>query len=413
MNRGPTPAPAAEVQGCVAYVTAVFPARSETFVYREVRGLRTRGWRVVPVTLRPPEDDAGAEFADLRAGRLVAYRPGQLGRSLLECLTHPLAAARTLLRAGRDLLFPGEAMRLAARLRLLVQAVFALGLAHRLRRAGVRHVHCHFAHAPTGVGMYAAMQLLVPFSFTGHANDLFQRRALLGRKLERAAFVACISHWHAAWYAGMAPEVAARCRVIRCGVDMAEWQAQPTQSSAGRALRLLTVCRLIRKKGVDTVIEAVARLQRPVELTVAGDGPERQRLEELARRCGCADRIRFVGAVANDAVRRLMGATDVVVLACRTDAAGDMDGVPVVLIEAMASGLATISGDLPAIRELIDDGVNGVLVPGDDPAALAARIEQLDDAQRADLGRAARTKVADEFSLATTLQRLEAALRQR
>lgn len=394
----------------VAYLSAVLPCRSETFVYRELRALRERGWAVLPVSLRAPVVEAVDGLEDVTRDVIVVYSTDTWVALLGEALARPRALLATARRAARDAIAPGEPTPARERLKLPVQALAGAGLAARLRRQGVSHIHCHFAHAPTTVGMYAARHLDVSFSFTGHANDLFQRRALLKRKLERAAFVACISRWHRELYAAVWGPARAKCAVIRCGVDVERWAPRAFEADPG-VLRISTVCRLVEKKGVDTLIAAVARLARPVALTIAGDGPERGRLERLTRELGCQDRVRFLGALDNEAVRHLMQReTHVFALPCRTDSAGDRDGVPVVLIEAMACGLPVIAGDLPAIRELVEHGVDGLLVAPNDAVGLAAELEALTAERLASLGRAARLKVEAEFSLSTAVERLTSAL---
>src|SRR5208282_394836 len=140
------------------------------------------------------------------------------------------------------------------------------------------------AHAPATVGMYAAKQLAIPFSFTGHANDLFQRRCLLAKKLQRASLVACISRWHADWYRSISPEVSEKSELVRCGVDTQAWHPPENPRSSDR-LRIVTVCRLVEKKGVDTLIEAYRDLKRrniPASLTIAGSGDQESHLRALA-----------------------------------------------------------------------------------------------------------------------------------
>ena len=401
----------------VAYIAGTFPARSETFVYREVRALRAAAWPVTTVSLNEPAERGVADFADLEAGTVYLYGSGAgatIAAALVESLTHPLRTVRTLFSAVRDAVSPGERMGIGARAKLIGQAFAALGLARRLRKTGVRHVHCHFAHAPATVGMYAAAQLGVPFSFTGHANDLFQRRALLARKLERAAFVACISEWHRELYRGIRPGGAERYPVIRCGVDVESWTPKV---DAGREirpdepLRVLTVCRLVEKKGVDTLIAGLSQFSRTGRrwtLTVAGDGPERPQLEVMAIRLGCSSSVEWLGPVGNERVRELLSRADVFALPCREDSRGDRDGIPVVLMEAMACGVPVVSGDLPALRELVRHEQTGILVNGNRSEQVSAELERLagDGRLRQMLADSARRHVQGEFSLKANVDRL-------
>ncbi|MCG8591472.1 MAG: glycosyltransferase family 4 protein [Proteobacteria bacterium] len=403
----------------IAILAPIYPAVSETFVYREAEGLRQRGFEVLPVSLY--EIDAARKATDVPGPALTLLGPGAartLGRAVVEIARHPVRSSLTLGRALCDVAWPGESLGARKRLLLWLQAWLALGLARWLRRQGVDHLHAHFANGPATVGMYAALQAGIPFSFVGHANDLFDRRTLLVRKLERAQFVSCISHWHRGWYREQVPGDDDRYPVIRCGVDPGAWSPRGVEPEAGRPFSVLAVARLIPKKGIDTLIRALARTLENDELdwrlVIAGDGYERAALEALVEALGVRRRVRFEGSVPNARVRELMAEADLLGLPCRTDALGDRDGVPVVLMEAMAAGLPVVVGDLPAVRELVEDGETGRVVAPDDVPALARVLVQLceNPAEARRLAAAGRRRVEDEFSAAPNIDRLAVALQR-
>lgn len=396
----------------VLYLAPRLPARSETFVYNEIFRLRAQGARVLSGSVHAPQRDLEDSRLDALAAEAVPiYGAGAL-RLLwdagVECAGRLGRSVGTLRQALTDAAGAEDARGLR-RLKIVWQALAALALARRLRPLQIGHIHAHFAHVPATIAMYAARQLGIGFSFTGHANDLFQQRTLLAEKLRRARFVACISHWHRALYQEAAPEVpASRLPVIRCGVDIAPAAPELRRNSPPR---ILAVGRLVPKKGFDMLVRALGQLRRTGALFAAeviGDGPERRTLEALIRREGLEGAVKLAGAQAHEAILAALPKADVFVLPCRPDDAGDRDGIPVALMEAMAAGTPVISGDLPAIRELIRHDETGLLVPPGDAAALVEAVRALlsDPDRRGRLAEAGREWVAEEFSAEVNTSRL-------
>ncbi len=439
------------------YVAAQLPKRSETFVYREVLGLRQRGYQVTAASVRSPETNLGtAALDELAAQAVVVYQGGWWWQGLIECLKNP----RLLWRMLGDALGRHDVRGISGRLKIIAQGLGGLSLARRLRGANVAvtHVHAHMAHVPTTIAMYAAAGLGVPFSFTGHAADLFRDRQLLVTKLQRAAFVSCISYWHREFYrealrdAGInledKPEGSmgrnaggdvggnaggnvggaggGRLPVVRCGVPSDGDGAEATHTTTGKTtseLTLLTVGRLVPKKGVGPLLQAWAKLSERGQLhtddgrwrlVIVGDGPEEKSLRELATSLGIDEHVSFLGAQNNDCVRQHMAQCDMFILNCQPAQDGDRDGIPVVLMEAMAASKCAISGDLPAIRELIEHDKSGVMVNAGQAEELAQTLVSLmtDKNRRDQLGQAGRAQIAREFSLEGNLDRLTAAFSQ-
>lgn len=403
----------------ILYMSGTLPKRSETFVYREILALRELGVDVRTASVHAPAkglDDAGP-LSRMAEETVEVYSKGVgplLGDFFAELLTHPLRTIATVARVKLDACFSRD-VPISRRMKVLWQGVAGVALARRVRPMHVTHVHCHMAHVPTTVGMYAARQLGVTFSFTGHANDLFPNRTLLTEKLRRALWVNCISDWHRAFYKSVVERPDADYPIVRCGVDTRHHQTTPAPRA--ERLEVLGVGRLVEKKGFDVLIQAAGDLARAggasLRVRIAGGGEDEAALRALVKQLPALAEVELLGDTDNDAVMDLMGRVDVFALPCRVADSGDRDGIPVVLMEAMARGRCVVSGDLETIRELVRDGVTGVMIPPGDRRALVSALGDLArDRDRVDeLGRAARARVEEEFDLMRNAQRIVATMR--
>ncbi len=269
-------------------------------------------------------------------------------------------------------------------------------LARRLEGAGVTGVHGYFAHQPAAVARAAAGVLGVPYGFSAHALDVRKvtpddlRRLIAGA----AVVVACNADVSASLEAGGARPV-----LLPHGVDTARFEAVPPP--LGRETALLAVGRCVEKKGFDVLIRAMTLMEHPVRLRIVGEGPLRAGLEESAALTGVAGRVEFLGHRTHAELAGLFAASDVVVVPSVIDRHGDRDGLPNVVLEAMASGRPIVASDVAAIATAVGHRVTGVLVPAGDPTALAAALNDLaaDPAARLRMGRAARDEALGRFAL--------------
>ena len=394
------------------------PKLSETFVYREVFGLRKAGIDVLTASVHHPGSSwRDVHLKDLAERSIQVYGMGTLSMLLdavMEAARYPVVSAATLKTVLQDAIKTDDVPMLKGRLKILWQGLGGLALARRSRKHRPEHIHAHMAHVPTTIAMYAAMQLGTSFSFTGHAADIFRDRSLLKQKLERAGFVRCISYWHREFYKDIADRPDEEYPVVRCGVDVSGIEKSSDVPSGDPAL-IMGVGRLVPKKGFDLLVKAVHVLQttgKSCICRIIGDGPERESLESLTRSLGLQDMVIFEGSMDNKDILEMLPQADIFVLPCRTDASGDKDGIPVVLMEAMAAGVCCVSGDLPTIRELISSGKNGCLVPPEDSAALAETLEHLlqDPRHRKSIAAEGHRRILEEFSLEMNVQRLKTAL---
>jgi glycosyltransferase involved in cell wall biosynthesis len=388
-----------------------FPRLSETFVLQELLELESRGLNLMVMALaRPPEIVQQDALARLRAP--VEYVPA-------------LTPARRRLAARAShaaLLLQGRQRYLAAlsdivtspdynRMRLDQAAI----VAHRLARLGRPPLYIHFAHKPGTIGRFAARLADVPYALSCHAKDIWLTPAdELRRKLEDASVVLTCTREGAAELerhaAGATP-----VRLVYHGTEIPA--GPPRRMPAPGTPRILTVGRLVPKKGHDVLIAAAAALREQdtaFQLRIAGEGPEWPRLQRLVHELELGDRVIFLGPLTPAEVREELATATVFALACRRTPDGDRDGLPNVVLEAMAGELPVVSTTLAGVAEAIQDGASGLLVAPEDPAALAAALQRVlgDPALAARLGRGAGERVRASFDRRHTLPHVFATLAQ-
>ena len=405
----------------VAVVMSRFPKHTETFVVNEILGLRRQGLRVEILPLLPRQRGPIQPLARPLVDQ-ARYGP-MMGRQPLRALARRAA--------GQPRALAGIVGRLAADtwrhpttlVKDLVLLPRVCVLADELDRLGVEHVHAHFlTHG--GFAAWALGRLTGrPWSVVAHGSDVHRRQAMMATKVAEASFVAAVSAFNRRVILDVCgrPDLAERVLVVRCGVDLDRLTPRvgPLSEgplSDGEAPLVVCVGTLHEVKGQRYLLAALASLRRRgrrVDAVLAGDGPDRRSLEELARELGVADQVTFTGSLAHDRVVDLYRRAAVVVTPSVVSSDGRREGIPTVLLEAMACGVPVVASDLTGIPELVEHGVTGLLTPPGDPAAIARAVETLldDPALAADLVDRAAERVRAEYDLTATSARLVALLR--
>lgn len=398
--------------GPVAYLTGVYPSMSHTFIQREVAGLRALGEEVVTCTVRraPSETivgdeqiaEAGATFCILEAAR----RPHRLLGAHLRCLWRSPRRWWGALRLAWAIRPPG----LRAALWQLFYFAEAGVLADHLQARGARHIHNHLGDSSGSVALLTAEIAGIPFSYTMHGPTLFQEPAWwrIDEKTARAAFVVAISHF--ARSQGMLFSDRrhwSRFRIVHCGVEPALYGRRPRETFGAR---LLFVGRLAGVKGVPLLLEAVARLRAAhpdLHLTVVGEGDERAELEAQARTLDLDGVVTFTGVQSQAQIAERLEDSDILVLPSFAE------GVPMVLMEAMASRIPVVATRVGGVQELVTDGESGLVVPPGCVDSLVGALDRLlsdpDLCRR--MGLAGRLTVEAEFDIARETRWLQALLR--
>lgn len=392
----------------LAYLVSQYPAVSHTFILREVRALRGLGFAVRVASVNAPDRPSAELTAEERAeaaATFVVKAQGALailGAHLRTLLRRPVGYARGLVAALR---LAGLDPR-----RLLYHGCYfaeAVVVGAWMARGGLRHLHVHFATPASTVALLASRIFPIDFSITVHGPDEFYDAPgfRLREKIAAARFLCCIGTYARSQLMHLSPvEHWDKIEVAPLGVDPCEF-APPPAAGSRPDFEILCVGRLVPAKGQHVLLAAVEELVRegrPVRLRLVGDGPDRAALERavVARRLGA--HVRFEGAVNQDGIRALYARADAFALASFAE------GVPVVLMEAMAMGVPCVSTRITGIPELIRDRIDGLLVAPSDPGELAAALRRLmDDPElRQGLGRAGRDRVRAHYDLARNTKRL-------
>lgn len=399
----------------IAVVVKGYPRLSETFIAQEILGLERRGLDLLIVSLRHPTDPTQHDLH--RAIRApVLYLPEYLYQE-------PLRVLRAWWRARR--------LKSYRRVRSLWWADLRRDFTtNRGRRFGqalvlatelpkdVGRLYAHYLHTPASVTRYAARLLGIDWCASAHAKDIWITPTWEKQeKLRDCLWTTTCTAIGAKHLRELAPE--REVVLIHHGLDAARFpwpdrRPGPDGSDPNAPVRLLGVARLVPKKGVDVLLDALAQL--PADLhwhyDHVGGGRLQERLRSQAERLGLAARVTWRGPLPSDAVLEAYRSADLMVMACRIGDDGDRDGLPNALLEAASQELAIVASRITAIPELIEDGVEGCLVPAEDLFALRDAIAALigDPATRLRLGRAGRARVLADFAMEPGLDRLAARL---
>ena len=393
----------------LAYILKGYPRLSETFILNEMLLLEEQGHRLHIYAMRDPgESKVHSNVERIQAP--VHYIPDHFWRSF-----GALVGANVLLfldrpgtwwKSFREAAGRSIARRSSSTIKRFVQAGYLVQ--RHLREEPAAHIHAHFAHGPCTTAMYAAALTGTEYSFTAHAKDIYvQEKDFLRKKLERAGFVVTCTGFNRQTL----QEVHDGTPIHRIyhGVDCSHFRPRPALT--GEVPHILSVGRLVPKKGFPVLLEALSHLsQRGVDFrcTLVGDGPQRSLLQARVDALGLASRVHFTGKLTQEELIEHYAEADCIALACQVQDDGDRDGIPNVLVEAMAMGVPIVSTHISGIPELVKDGVTGLLVEPENPLALADALGRLlcDRELAEKLSESGRLRVAEEHDSSTNTRLL-------
>ena len=416
-----------QTQGTVAYILKGYPRLSEIFITSEIYRLEQLGVKLRLAVIKHG-DEVGTNGLFKRIQTQPNYLPQTSSLSqtslrqwldlhlkdFLPALRYvarqrPLGIARAATAAFSQAVRARKSFFAAPRKLYLKEFLQAVWIARLILDADdVRHIHAHFCHGATTVAWLVSIITGLPFSFTAHAKDIYcdslNPAGLLRRKMRAARFVVTCTDANREHLLNIEPTANVRCIYHGLNAEFADLLGDGTNPPAKNGqLRALGVGRLVPKKGFDVLVGACAILKlRGFHFETAIVGEHGEHEAELRRQIdlhGLKNHVRLIGPLEQSRLYTEYQRADVFCLPCRVLDNGDRDGLPNVIMEAMACGLPVITTPVSGIPEIIHDGHNGTLVPPDDADALANAIQRLSsDAMLArNLGRAGRMTVLEHF----------------
>ena len=398
----------------IGYVMRAFPVLYHATVLNEIRVLREMG---IPVRVFSILEPHPSEHRGLRSDQLppVTY----CWKDRAERAMVIKSSLSILSRVG-----PGayrRAFEFARRGALLTNLKAFMRLAHwaeSMRRQGVTHFHAHWATEAATVAVIFSWLTRIPFSFTAHAYDIYLSPQFLDLKLREAAFAVTVSKYNRQYIAEhFGPDLIGKIHVIYPLVDLAQFPLRakdplglPAPSGLNRPI-IITIGRLTEYKGLIYLVEACRVLKErglKFECQIVGQGEDQPLLEEAIARHGLRDEVKLLGPLPHEAIPPLLETATAFALPCVIAHNGDRDGMPQVLLEAMARGVPVVSSAVIGLPEMIRDG-SGILVPPSDPAALADAIQQtaqMSPEAREAMGRIGRGLIVENCDSVKSTERL-------
>jgi colanic acid/amylovoran biosynthesis glycosyltransferase len=377
----------------VAYLFERFPSFGQTFCYREVAELERQGTRVHLFSIRRPVNEPAQNWNEQIVER-VHYLPEE------KALVAEVDAALT----QASLSGPRAAIQKWGRQTDFLRLYQAIYVGTRLQQNGLAHVHAHFAGMAARTAYWIREFFGIPFSFTGHANDIFAPRDFavsLPKLMESASGIVTVSDYAADFLKNRFPDSATRTHRIYNGVDLSAFH--PTDFGSGTPA-IISIGRLIEKKGFADLIRACALLtarRRGFVCEIVGEGPLEATLRAQIAEAGLEGIVRLAGPQTQAEIALRLAHATIFVLPCTQEKGGGMDNLPTVIMEAMAAGLPVVSTPVAGVPEMVEPDVNGELVPEHDPVAICAALERLiSDPERARrLGDRGRQIAQEKFSI--------------
>lgn len=395
----------------IAYIMSRFPHLPETFILREMDELTRQGFDIAlyPLVRQHEEtihEEAKRWLPQVRPLPLLSWP--MITANLRAAFKQPAVFLSlwlyTLLGSWRD---PYMLVRL---LILLPQSVYA---AQAMQKENIDHIHAHYATFPAFAAWVINQLTGISYSVTVHAHDIFVRHTMLKRKLKEAAFVVAISEYNREYLGAVAGrnEIVGKTHIVHCGIEPQAYEPASLVRKAGDPLQIVHVGSLQPYKGQRYLIEACRQLQDrgvPFHCTIIGGGEEEANLSKMIKQLGLESVVHLLGSKTQQDVARFLPTAHCYVQPSVITPSGKMEGIPVALMEAMASRLPVVATAISGIPELVRPGETGFLVPPADASALADALMTVFEhpEKAAQLAENGRSLVLQSFNLRSNVTQL-------
>ena len=391
----------------LAYLFERFPSFTQTFCYREIAEFWRQGVSPEIFSVRRPTDEPAQNW-DRSIVERVKYLPDD--EQLVREVDRALRKNKLPAEVGREIAAWGRQTDFLR----LYQAAY---LGPRLQALNVRHIHAHFAGLAARTAFWIERFFDIGFSFTAHANDIFAPKPFaisLGKLIGAARAVVTVSDFGVQFLREKYPDAVAKFHRVYNGIELGRFQLA---TFSGATPRIISIGRLIEKKGFGDLVEACRLLESRAlnfDCEIIGEGPLESALREQIAAASLTKSVVLAGPQPQLEVVRRLAQSTVFALPCVAEADGGMDNLPTVIMEAMAAGLPVVSTAIGGVPEMVCQGVTGLLVPEHQPVALAEALARLlsDRPLARSLGQAGRERAAELFAIEQSVRSLGAVFRQ-
>ncbi len=389
----------------ILYIVSLFPCWSETFIVREINALKELGAEIRILSLKNSAEEIVQNDTKLLNNDVI-YPSGIITISLKAIVTFiksPVINTSILFSLIKTL-YPHP----LSLLKSIYTWWLSLGMVNDIKSLNINHIHAHWATYPSTSALIIAKNTKIPFSFTSHAHDIFLEDHMLRRKISESKFSVTISNYNKARLSSqLMMDIENKMHVIHCGIDINTYRFIDSDREANT---IIAVGRLDYIKGFSVLIEACKLYKSKNSLfncKIIGNGPLKNELQTQINKNSLSEHVQLVGVMPQEQIKKLLSKSTLFVLPSVVTKSGDMDGIPVALMEAMATGLPVISTTVSGIPELIENKINGLIVEPENPEALAHAIEQiLDSKMSKEYSTKARKTIETDFSIKTESTKL-------